>query len=95
MIKEKITRWIQNATQTATDTVKQITKEDAANRLDILGNIAKIGVFAVLVVASIKGASSTAEVVKQVKVQEVVEPAKAVAPVVQIFLGEGKGVRIE
>ncbi len=102
VIKDKVTGWIKKATETATDTVKQITKEDAANTLDILGDLAKIGIFTVLTIGAFKATSAvstTSKVVQTVAAADVLEPivhtAQAAAPVVQIFLGEGKGVHIE
>ena len=101
-IKDKVTGWIKKATETATDTVKQITKEDAANTLDILGDLAKIGIFTVLTIGAFKATSAvstTSKVVQTVAAADVLQPiaqtAQTAAPVVQIFLGEGKGVHIQ
>lgn len=99
LIKEKLTGWIQKATTTATETVKEITKEDVNKTLDVLGDIAKIGIFAALTVGAFKSSSTTHKVVETVQASEVLQPvahvAQAASPVVQIFVGEGKGVHIE
>ena len=98
-IKDKITGWIQKATETATETVKEIAKEDTSKKLDMLGNIAKIGIFTILTIGAFKSPRTTSKVVQTVAASDVLEPvvhtAQAAAPVVQIFLGEGKGVHIE
>lgn len=99
VIKDKVAGWIRKATETATDTVKQITKEDATNTLDILGDLAKIGCFVALTVGAFKASSTTSKVVQTVAAADVLQPiaqtAQTAAPVVQIFLGEGKGVHIQ
>lgn len=92
IIKDKLTAWVKKATETATETVKEITKEDASRKLDILGDIAKVGILTLLTVATFKSASHGG-IIKEAVASEPV--AQAVTPVVQIFLGEGKGVHIQ
>ena len=94
IIKDKVTGFIQKATTTATQTVKDITKEDASRTLDMLGDIAKIGIFTVLTIGAFKSSSTPAATNVIKTVEPVARAAQATAPVVQIFLGEGKGVHI-
>lgn len=96
VIKDKINSWVKKATETATETVKQIAKDDVNEKLDILEGIAKIVLFSVITVGAVNGVHKIAP---HVKVEDTIKPiadvSHAAAPIVQIFVGEGKGVRIE
>lgn len=97
-IRDKWETIVKKATETATQTVKEITKEDTKSVVDVLGNVAKIGIFIALTASAVKGASTVHNVVKTVPASEVLEPVvrtAAATPVVQIFLGDGKGVHIQ
>lgn len=95
-IRDKLDKFVKKATETATETVKEITKDEARDTLDILAGIAKIGIFVALTAGAIKGAGTVDNVVSTVKASEAIEPiAKSASPIVQIFLGEGKGVHIK
>lgn len=94
-IRDKLEGFVKKAAETATETVKEITADDTKDVLDILGDVAKIGILVGITVFAVKHAGTTGKVVSRVPSSEVIQPiASAATPVVQIFLGEGKGVHI-